>query len=72
MVAGYCFGILAAILVIFVISWSAIRLRVWLTRGRIKRSWLDTGLDENNGHLGRMRVPDPDADAEVEMKTSSV
>ncbi|KAJ5115242.1 hypothetical protein NUU61_001001 [Penicillium alfredii] len=41
LVTGYCFGILAAILVIFFVSWSLIRLRVWLTGGKIKRSRYD-------------------------------
>lgn len=40
-VTGYCFGILAAILVIFLISWALIRVRKWLTRGRVKRSVRD-------------------------------
>ena len=41
LVAGYCFGILAAIIVIFLISWSLIRLRQWSTGGKIKRSPYD-------------------------------
>lgn len=38
LVTGYCFGILAAILVIFLVSSGLIWLRVWLVKGRIKRS----------------------------------
>ncbi|KAJ5390828.1 uncharacterized protein N7496_001896 [Penicillium cataractarum] len=41
LVAGYCFGILAAIIIIFLISWSLIRLRVYLTAGKIKRAVRD-------------------------------
>ncbi|EAW08435.1 uncharacterized protein ACLA_031680 [Aspergillus clavatus NRRL 1] len=41
LVAGYCFGIFAAILVIFGLSWCAIWLRRRLTGGRIKRSVYD-------------------------------
>ncbi|KAI9044153.1 uncharacterized protein KD926_001977 [Aspergillus affinis] len=41
LVAGYCFGILAAILVIFALSWGAIWLRKKLTRGVVKRSRFD-------------------------------
>lgn len=50
-VAGYCFGILAAIIVIFLISWSLIRLRVFLTRGRIKRAARDP-LRAQDGRVG--------------------
>lgn len=38
LVTGYCFGILAAILVIFLVSSGLIWLRAWLVKGRIKRS----------------------------------
>lgn len=41
LVAGYCFGILAAILVIFILSWSLIWVRCWLTRGRVRRARRD-------------------------------
>ncbi|KAJ6115982.1 hypothetical protein N7523_006399 [Penicillium sp. IBT 18751x] len=40
-VAGYCFGILAAIIVIFLISWGLIWLRKRFTGGRIKRATRD-------------------------------
>ncbi|KAJ5554895.1 hypothetical protein N7535_007338 [Penicillium sp. DV-2018c] len=40
-VTGYCFGILAAVLVIFLISWALIYLRRRLTHARIKRSRKD-------------------------------
>lgn len=41
LVTGYCFGILAAILVIFLVTWGLIWLRNWLVKGRIKRSARD-------------------------------
>ncbi|KAK1143368.1 hypothetical protein N8T08_006696 [Aspergillus melleus] len=41
LVSGYCFGILAAILVIFALSWGAIWLRRSLTRGGVQRSRFD-------------------------------
>ncbi|KAJ5624485.1 hypothetical protein N7510_000794 [Penicillium lagena] len=63
-VTGYCFGILAAILVIFVLSWLAIRLRVRLTRDRIKRSRFDTGLDRNNLHVARVEQVSDGEEAE--------
>ncbi|RAL12122.1 uncharacterized protein BO97DRAFT_345928 [Aspergillus homomorphus CBS 101889] len=40
-VTGYCFAILAAILVFFVLSWGAIWLRRRLTHGKVKRSARD-------------------------------
>ncbi|KAJ6008946.1 hypothetical protein N7522_003962 [Penicillium canescens] len=40
-VTGYCFGILAAILVIFFIVYGLIHLRRWLTHGKIKRARRD-------------------------------
>jgi hypothetical protein len=46
-VTGYCFGVLAAILVIFLVSWAAIRLRVWLTGDKLKRARRDP-LREGN------------------------
>lgn len=36
LVAGYCFGILAACIVVFLVSWSLIWLRRWLTSGKSK------------------------------------
>ncbi|KAJ5167755.1 uncharacterized protein N7482_003349 [Penicillium canariense] len=50
-VAGYCFGILAAILVLFVISWLLIRLRVYLTGGKIKRAARDPMRDHGPGGI---------------------
>ncbi|CDM31735.1 hypothetical protein DTO013E5_2003 [Penicillium roqueforti] len=41
LVTGYCFGVLAAVLVFFVISWALIHLRRRLTRGGIKRATRD-------------------------------
>ncbi|OQE28709.1 hypothetical protein PENSTE_c003G04074 [Penicillium steckii] len=38
LVTGYCFGILAAILVIFLVTWGLIWFRAWLVKGKIKRS----------------------------------
>ncbi|KAJ5124069.1 uncharacterized protein N7515_007894 [Penicillium bovifimosum] len=40
-VTGYCFGVLAAVLVIFFITWALIYLRRRLTHGKIKRSRRD-------------------------------
>ncbi|RAK74826.1 uncharacterized protein BO72DRAFT_529786 [Aspergillus fijiensis CBS 313.89] len=42
-VTGYCFAILAAILVFFFLSWGAIWLRRRLTHGKVKRSVRDSG-----------------------------
>jgi hypothetical protein len=50
-VAGYCFGILAAIIVIFLISWSLIRLRVFLTGDKRKRAARDP-LRGQDGYSG--------------------
>ncbi|KAJ6105525.1 hypothetical protein N7512_009042 [Penicillium capsulatum] len=41
LVTGYCFGILAGICVLFLVSWGLIWLRRWATGGRVKRSSLD-------------------------------
>ncbi|KAJ5800785.1 uncharacterized protein N7518_002853 [Penicillium psychrosexuale] len=41
LVTGYCFGVLAAVLVFFVVSWALIHLRRRLTRGGIKRARRD-------------------------------
>ncbi|GLI74598.1 hypothetical protein PoHVEF18_002842 [Penicillium ochrochloron] len=51
LVAGYCFGILAAIIVIFLISWSLIRLRVFLTGDKRKRAARDP-LRGQDGYSG--------------------
>ncbi|CAG8065510.1 unnamed protein product [Penicillium salamii] len=40
-VTGYCFGVLAAILVLFLVSWGLIWLRCWLTKGKLKRARQD-------------------------------
>lgn len=40
-VVEYCFGILAAILVCFLVSWALIHLRRRLTHGKIKRARRD-------------------------------
>ncbi|KAJ9483683.1 hypothetical protein VN97_g9715 [Penicillium thymicola] len=40
-VVGYCFGILAAVLVCFLVSWALIHLRRRLTHGKIKRAKRD-------------------------------
>ncbi|KAJ5103913.1 hypothetical protein N7532_004442 [Penicillium argentinense] len=50
-VAGYCFGILAAILVIFVISWAVIKLRAWLVKGRVKRAPKDPFYGQHRSSL---------------------
>ncbi|KAJ5683520.1 hypothetical protein N7462_006685 [Penicillium macrosclerotiorum] len=50
LVAGYCFGILAAILVIFIISWALIRLRVFLTHDKIKRRARDQSYGPPAAH----------------------
>ncbi|KAJ5239671.1 hypothetical protein N7468_004290 [Penicillium chermesinum] len=55
-VTGYCFGILAAILVIFCISWALIRLRVWLTKGEVKRSRYDTQLHQKFSNIAKSQV----------------
>ncbi|KAJ5724489.1 hypothetical protein N7493_006217 [Penicillium malachiteum] len=59
-VAGYCFGILAAILVIFAISWFFIWLRKRVTGDKIKRSIHDSGSGINEFSLG-------EADSEGQM-----
>ncbi|CAG8119481.1 unnamed protein product [Penicillium nalgiovense] len=41
LVMGYCFGILAVVLVIFLVSWALIHLRRRLTHGKIKRAKRD-------------------------------
>ncbi|KAJ5464180.1 hypothetical protein N7475_007315 [Penicillium sp. IBT 31633x] len=41
LVTGYCFGILAAVLVIFLVSRGLIHLRRWLTHGKVKRARRD-------------------------------
>jgi hypothetical protein len=41
LVMGYCFGILAAVLVLFLVSWALIHLRRRLTHGKIKRARRD-------------------------------
>jgi hypothetical protein len=50
-VTGYCFGILAAILVIFFIVYGLMHLRRWLTHGKIKRASRDP-LCRNGLELG--------------------
>jgi hypothetical protein len=63
-VAGYCFGILAASVVIFLISWSLIRLRVYLTGGRIKRAARDP-LYGRDGHAGSGVLRDSSMEVKV-------
>ncbi|KAI2793273.1 hypothetical protein POX_b03326 [Penicillium oxalicum] len=66
-VTGYCFGILAAIVIIFLVSWGLIRLRVYLTGDRIKRAARDPlrrGQHEF-GHATSLR------DSSIEMKQAS-
>ncbi|CAI7677594.1 hypothetical protein N7533_006623 [Penicillium manginii] len=50
LVTGYCFGILAAILVIFLVTWGLIWLRGWLVKGRIKRSTRDPLYGQDRCH----------------------
>lgn len=67
-VAGYCFGILVAIIVVFLISWSLIRLRVFLTGDKRKRAARDPlrGQDGYSGVGMRLR------DSSMEMKPAHV
>ncbi|OQE38462.1 hypothetical protein PENCOP_c008G03657 [Penicillium coprophilum] len=53
-VVGYCFGILGAVLVVFVISWALVHLRCGLTHGRIKRARRDPlyAHDVSSGAVG--------------------
>ncbi|KAJ5493368.1 hypothetical protein N7539_002114 [Penicillium diatomitis] len=67
LVTGYCFGILVAILILFLVSWGLIRLRVYLTGDRIKRAARDP-LRHGPGDFDnatRLR------DASMEMKQAS-
>jgi uncharacterized membrane protein len=66
-VAGYCFGILAAIIVIFLISWSLIRLRVFLTGDKRKRAARDP-LRGQDGYGGVTVL----RDSSVEVKPAQV
>jgi hypothetical protein len=51
-VTAYCFGIFAAILVIYILSWAAIWLRRRLTGGKIKRSVYDKDGMRERGRFG--------------------
>ncbi|KAJ5154720.1 uncharacterized protein N7500_010159 [Penicillium coprophilum] len=53
-VVGYYFGVLGAVLVVFVISWALIHLRCRLTHGRIKRARRDPlcSHDVSSGAVG--------------------
>ncbi|KAI9931528.1 hypothetical protein ASPWEDRAFT_169628 [Aspergillus wentii DTO 134E9] len=56
LVAGYCFGILAAILVIFGISWALIWLRGRVTAGKVKRSVYDREREESRNEMETVGV----------------
>lgn len=68
LVAGYCFGILAAIIIIFLVSWLLIRLRVYLTRGKIKRA----ARDPLRGQDGQAGVSTGLRDSLMEVKPAQV